>query len=77
MNPGQEIDPVTMVIKACHRGEAEAQRIFHQLAEKGERRITLDRDTTLHLNEAQVGEFVERFSSEVEPEFWVSKRLKH
>jgi len=72
-----EIDPVSRIIRACHKGEAEANRIYHLLAEKHQRRITLDDNTTLQLNEAQVGEFVERFSSEVEPEYWVSKRLKH
>jgi len=72
-----ENDPVTRIIKACHQGEEEANKIFHLLADKHQRRITLDDHTTLQLNEAQVGEFVERFSAEVEPEYWVSKRLKH
>lgn len=69
-------DPVSLVIKACHKGEGEATRIYHLLAEERQHRITLDGGTTVHLNDEQLGEFAERFSSEVEPEYWVSKRLK-
>ncbi|NIR48819.1 hypothetical protein GWO09_10400, partial [candidate division KSB1 bacterium] len=47
------------------------------LAEERQHQITLDGETTLVLNDEQLGEFAERFSSEVEPEYWVSKRLKH
>jgi len=70
-------DPVSLIIKACHKNEAEANRIYHLLAEERQHHITLDRETTIHLSNEQIGDFVERFSSEVEPEYWVSKRLKH
>ena len=70
-------DPVSMIIKACHRGEAEAQRIYHLIAEERRHRIVLDDNTHLFLSDRQIGEFAARFSSEVEPEYWVSKRLKH
>jgi len=68
-------DPVTQVIKACHRGEEVANRIYHLIAEQHQRRLILE-DDAVELNEQQVGEFVARFSAEVEPEYWHSKRRK-
>lgn len=70
-------DPVSLVIKACHKNEDEAKRIYHLLAEERQHQITLDSETTIHLSEEQLGEFAERYSAEVEPEYWQSKRLKH
>lgn len=69
-------DPVSLVIKACHRGEDEANRIFHLLAEERRHDLMLDDRMAVHLDDEQLGEFVERFSSEVEPTFWESKRRK-
>ncbi len=77
MQPDKTSDPVSLIIKACHKNEDEANRIYHLLAEERQHQITLDGETTLVLNDEQLGEFAERFSSEVEPEYWVSKRLKH
>jgi len=75
---GKEIsDPVSLIIKECHQGEDEANRIYHLLAEERQHHITLEDKTVLHLSDEQLGEFAERFSSEVKPAFWVSKRLKH
>jgi len=68
-------DPVTQVIKACHRGEEVANRIYHLIAEQHQRRLILE-DDAVELDEQQVGEFVARFSAEVEPEYWHSKRRK-
>jgi hypothetical protein len=74
---GKEIsDPVSLIIKQCHQGEAEAKRIYHLLAEERQQRMNLDKGTVVHLTDEQLGEFVERFSAEVEPTYWVSKRLK-
>ena len=76
MQEQSRIDPVTRVIKECLRGEERANRIYHLIAEEHRRHIVLGEDT-IQLDEAQAGEFVQRFSSEVEPEYWQSKRLKH
>lgn len=74
----QEIsDPVSLILKACLESENDAKRIFHQLAEEHIHSYKLDDGTTLHLSDEQIGEFAVRYSSEVEPTYWVSKRLKH
>lgn len=74
----QEVrDPISLIIKACHNNEKEAKRIYHQLVEQHQGSIKLDNDTTIRLKEEQVEEFVKRYSSEVEPAYWESKRLKH
>lgn len=52
-----------------------AHRIYHLIAEERRRRIILE-DDAVELNEQQAGEFVVRFSAEVEPEYWRSKRRK-
>lgn len=70
-------DPVSLIIKDCHQSEDSAQRIYHLLAEERQHDFTLEDGTTLHLSDQQLGEFAERFSAEVEPTFWESKRLKH
>ena len=69
-------DPVSRVIKQCHQGEQEANRIYHLIAEKRQHHILLGDNTELELSDEQIGEFVARFSAEVEPEYWHSKRLK-
>lgn len=76
MTPQAISDPVSVIIKACHRGEDEAKRLYHLIAEMRQHHIVLDAETELMLNDQQLGEFAKRFSSEVEPEYWVSKRLK-
>jgi hypothetical protein len=76
MQPQTVSDPVSLVIKACHQGEDEANRIYHLLAEEHRHDLTLGDRTTVRLNDEQLGEFVERFSSEVQPTFWESKRRK-
>jgi len=73
----QEIsDPVSLIIKACHQGEDEANRIYHLLAEERQHDFILGNHAVVHLNDEQLGEFAERFSSEVEPTYWVSRRFK-
>lgn len=76
MNPQTISDPVSRIIKACHRNEREAQRIFHLIAEERHHHLVLDDQTEVFLSERQMGEFAERFSTEVEPEYWVSRRRK-
>lgn len=73
MNEKSNLDPVDRIIKECHRGELEANHIYHMIAEEHQQHICLDDNTEIDLDELQVGEFVQRFSSEVAPEFWVSK----
>lgn len=68
-------DPVSRVIRECHRGEDIATALYHQIAEEHRRSITLD-GAPVELDEAQANDFVQRFSSEVEPEYWRSKRRK-
>ena len=70
-------DPVSLIILACHQGEEQAKRIYHLIAEKRQHHIVLDDQTKLFLDDQQLGEFAERYSSEVEPEYWISRRLKH
>jgi len=77
MHPHETPDTVTLIIKACHKSENEAKRIYHQIAEQRRGSLKLDNGTTVHLSKKQIGEFVERYSSEVEPTYWESKRLKH
>ena len=77
MKTNETSDPVSLVIKACHKNEDEAKRIYHLLAEERQHQITLGSETIIHLSEEQLGEFAERYSAEVEPEYWQSKRLKH
>ncbi len=69
-------DPVTRIIKECHKGEQEANRIFNLIVERRLSHLLLEDNTELELNEEQIGEFAQRFSSEVEPEYWHSKRRK-
>lgn len=69
-------DPVSLVIKACYRGEEEANRIYHLLAEERRHDFKVDEQTVVQLSDEQLGEFAERFSSEVEPTYWVSRRYK-
>jgi type II secretory pathway component PulL len=70
-------DPVSLIIKDCHQSENEANRIFHQLAEERQHYFTLQNGKRVHLSDQQLEEFAARFSSEVEPTYWESKRLKH
>lgn len=76
MRHQQISDPVSLIIKACHEGEDEANRIYHLLAEERRHDFMLDSQTVVHLSDEQLGEFAERFSSEVEPTYWVSRRYK-
>ncbi len=77
MQSQEKSDPVSLIIKACHKSESDAKRIFHQIAEEHNHNFKLANGTTLHLSDDQIGEFAERYSSEVEPTYWESKRLKH
>ena len=77
MKSHESSDPVSMIIKACRKNEDEAKRIYHLLAEERQHHLKLDNETSVVLSEEQLGDFTQRFSSEIEPIYWESKRLKH
>ncbi|MBE0598387.1 MAG: hypothetical protein IH614_14050 [Desulfuromonadales bacterium] len=68
-------DVVSRLIGECHRGREAAEGLYNQLVTKENRRISLDGEE-LTLTEAEVGEFVQRYSAEVAPTLWESKRRK-
>lgn len=71
-----ENDIVTKIIKACHTDKATAETLFKAIANQKERTLTLS-DLKITITEEEAGEFVQRFSAEVEPTLWESKRLKN
>lgn len=77
MQTHETSDPVSLIIKACHQSEEAAKRIYHLLAEEHQEHFRLANGTIIHLSTEQLGEFAERFSAEVEPTYWESKRAKH
>lgn len=68
-------DVVTHIIKFCIADKAFAKQAFEHIASARKRTLELP-DGKVTLNETEAGEFVERFSAEVEPTLWESKRLK-
>lgn len=70
-----ENDVVTHVIKFCIADKGFAKETFDLIAATKARSIDLP-DGRVTLSEEEAGEFVERFSAEVEPTLWESKRLK-
>lgn len=68
-------DIVSHVIKFCIENKDFAEKAFDEVT-AGKRRTLLLPDGKVALSEWQAGEFVERFSSEVEPIHWESKRRK-
>ena len=73
--PRTDPDLVTHVIKYCNKDHKLAESLFSAVATRRERTLTLP-DGPVTLNEEEAGEFVQRYSSEVEPAIWVSKRRK-
>jgi len=68
-------DRVTRVIKYCVKDHALAEKFFDTVATKNGRTLKLP-DGEITLSDDEAGEFVQRYSSEVEPTIWVSKRRK-
>lgn len=68
-------DIVSHVIRFCLENKEFAEKAFDDVT-AGKRRTLLLPDGEVTLSEWQAGEFVERFSSEVEPTLWKSKRRK-
>lgn len=69
-------DVVSRLVGQCLQSRETAERLFEDVIAARRRRIVVDGEA-LELSEDQLHEFVERFSTEVEPAFWESKRLKH
>jgi len=72
--PNMEVDNVSRVIKHCIADHLFAEKAFNAVAK--DHRVTLP-DGEVRLSEEEVGEFVARYSSEVEPTIWESKRRKN
>jgi hypothetical protein len=72
----QSDDKVTALIKHCHGSRDNAEDLFqHLIAEKA---LSVDLpEETVSLTQEEHDEFVERYSAEVEPTIWESKRLKN
>lgn len=69
-------DKVTRLIRYCHSDRQHAENLFQQLITDNARSIQLP-EGTLTLSQDEHDEFVARYSAEVEPTIWESKRLKH
>ncbi len=68
-------DIVTRLIKFCHQDEESAEKLFKQLISEQRLSVVLP-EGVAKLTEEERGEFVQRYSAEVEPTFWESKRRK-
>lgn len=75
MTTSKDRDVVTGLIKRCLDDRDEAQRLFKELITDNRREIELP-DGKLQLTQKQHDEFVARYSSEVGPTIWESKRAK-
>lgn len=69
-------DKVTLLIRHCFQEKANAEALFQHLITERARSVDLP-EGRITLTPQEHDEFVERFSSEVEPTLWESKRLKH
>ncbi len=69
-------DVVSHVIKYCIRDHAFAQKVFNAVIMEKHHTVRLP-DGEIELTEENIAEFVERYSSEVEPTIWESKRRKN
>ena len=69
-------DVVTRLISFCHRDMATAWMMFDRLIAHRDPYVELPGES-IALTEEQLDEFVERFSAEVEPHYWKSKRRKN
>ena len=64
------------VIKYCIADPNFAEKTFVSITAGNSHSVQLP-DGEVYLTDEQVGEFAVRYSSEVEPTIWESKRLKH
>ncbi len=68
-------DPVNRLIKHCHGSKDNAENLFREIILHKKKTVRLP-EGELTLSGEQHEEFVERYSSEVEPSLWESKRRK-
>lgn len=76
MKPGYDEDVVSRLVGYCLQSREKAEEMFKKLIDGRERRLSLAGEE-VELTEEEFGEFVERFSAEVEPTLWESKRRKN
>lgn len=69
-------DVVSHVIKYCIKDHAFAKKLFDSVILEKRHTIRLP-DGEVEFTDENLAEFVERFSAEVEPTIWESKRRKH
>lgn len=69
-------DHVNHLIGRCMRNKEDAKRMYDILISQNRRCIDLITGT-VHLSPNEHEEFVNRFSSEIEPTLWDSARRKH
>jgi hypothetical protein len=67
---------ITRLLSYCHQSKESAMEVYDQLIVGKQRSIDLP-DGQVTLSQKQLEELVERFSSEVGPEFWLSKSGKY
>ncbi|WP_303721332.1 hypothetical protein [Malonomonas rubra] len=67
---------LSRLIKYCHQDAESAMRVYERLIVGKQRSMELP-DGKVTLSPRQLEELVERFSSEVGPELWTSKRGKY
>lgn len=68
-------DVVSRIIGRCYQDPAVAETLFRQVIAGGARRVFLP-EGEVELSAEEAGEFAARFSAEVEPTLWQSKRRK-
>ena len=67
---------INRLLKLCHQDKESAEKLYQEIIVENKRNVQLP-DGPLLLSQSQVEEFVERFSSEVGPEIWISKSGKY
>ena len=67
---------INRLLKLCHQDKESAEKLYQEIIVEGKCNIQLP-DGPVLLSQSQVEEFVERFSSEVGPEIWISKSGKY
>jgi hypothetical protein len=71
----RDIDVVSRVIKYCIADPLFAEKTFVSVTSGQQSSVKLP-DGEVHLSDEEIGEFAVRYSSEVEPTIWESKRRK-
>ena len=67
---------INRLLRLCHQDKETAGKLYQEIIVENKHNIQLP-DGPLLLSQSQVEDFVERFSSEVGPEIWISKSGKY